>query len=34
MDHVQFDGSKENNQVTEAADEFLNTSIDESLQLL
>ena len=33
MDHVHFDDTKENNQVTEAADDSLNTSVNESLQL-
>ena len=33
MDHVHFDNTKENNQITEAADDSLNTSVNESLQL-
>ena len=33
MDHVHLDDAKENNQVIEAADDSLNTSINESLQL-
>ena len=33
MDHVHLDDTKENNQVTEAADDSLNTSVNESLQL-
>lgn len=33
MDHVHFDGTKNPSQVTEPADESLNTSINESLQL-
>ena len=33
MDHVHLDDAKENNQVTEAADDSLNTSVNESLQL-
>ena len=33
MDHVHFDDTKENNQVTEAADDSVNTSVNESLQL-
>ena len=33
MDHVHLDDAKENNQVTEATDDSLNTSINESLQL-
>ena len=33
MDHVQLDDTKENNQVTEATDDSLNTSVNESLQL-
>ena len=34
MDHVHLDDAKENNQVIEATDDSLNTSINESLQLL
>ena len=34
MDHVHFDDTKENNQVTEAADDSLNTPINKSLQLI
>ena len=30
---VHFDNTKENNQVTEAADDSLNTSVNESRQL-
>ena len=33
MDHLYFEDTKENNQVTEAADDSLNTSINESLWL-
>ena len=33
MDYVHFDGTKENNQVTETADDSVNTSAYESLQL-
>ena len=33
MDHVHLGDTKENNQVTEAADDSLNTSVNESLQL-
>ena len=33
MDHVHLDDTKENNQVTEAADDSLNTSVNEILQL-
>ena len=33
MDHVQLDDTKENNQVTEATDDSLNTSVNESFQL-
>ena len=33
MDHVHLDNTKENNQVAEAADDSLNTSVNESLQL-
>ena len=33
MDHVHFGDTKENNQVTEAADASVNTSVNESLQL-
>ena len=33
MDHVHFHDTEENNQVTEAGDGSLNTSIYESLQL-
>ena len=33
MDHVHFDDTEENNQITEAGDGSLNTSINESLQL-
>ena len=33
MDDVHLDDTKENNQVTEAADDSLNTSVNESLQL-
>ena len=33
MDHVHFNITKENNQVTEAADDSLNTSTNESVQL-
>ena len=33
MDHVSLYDTKENNQVTEAADDSLNTSVNESLQL-
>ena len=33
MDHVHLDDTKENNQVTEAADDSVNTSVNESLQL-
>ena len=33
MDHVYLDDAKENNQVIEATDDSLNTSINESLQL-
>ena len=33
MDHVHLDDAKENNQVTEAADDCLNTLVNESLQL-
>ena len=33
MDHVHLDDTKENNKVTEAADDSLNTSVNESLQL-
>ena len=33
MDHVHLDDTKENNQVTEAADDSLNISVNESLQL-
>ena len=33
MDHVHFDDTKENNQVTEAAVRSVNTSVNESLQL-
>ena len=33
MDHVHLDDTKGNNQVTEAADDSLNTSVNESLQL-
>ena len=33
MDHVHLDDTKENNQVTEATDDSLNTSVNESLQL-
>ena len=33
MDHVHLDDTKENNQVTEDADDSLNTSVNESLQL-
>ena len=33
MDHVHLYNAKENNQVTEATDDSLNTSINESLQL-
>ena len=33
MDHVHFDDTEENNQITEACDGSLNTSINESLQL-
>ena len=33
MDHVHLDDAKENNQVIEATDDSLNTSINESLQL-
>ena len=33
MDHIHLDDTKENNQVTEAADDSLNTSVNESLQL-
>ena len=33
MDHVHLDDTKENNQVTEAADGSLNTLVNESLQL-
>ena len=33
MDHVHLDNTKENNQVTEATDDSLNTSVNESLQL-
>ena len=32
MDHVHFNITKENNQVTEAADDSLNTSTNESVQ--
>ena len=32
MDHVHLDDTKENNQVTEAADDSLNTLVNESLQ--
>ena len=34
MDHVHLDDTKENNQVTEADDDTLNTSVNESLQIL
>ena len=30
--HVHFDNTKENNQVMEAADDSVNTSVNESLQ--
>ena len=34
MDHVHFDDTKENNQVNnQAADDPLNTSVNESLQV-
>ena len=33
MDHVHLDDAKENNQIIEATDDSLNTSINESLQL-
>ena len=33
MDNVYFNVTKENNQVTEAADDSLNTSLNESPQL-
>ena len=33
MDHVHLDDTKENNQVTEASDDSLNTSVNVSLQL-
>ena len=33
MDHVHFDDTKENNQATEAADDSVNTSVNESLQV-
>ena len=33
MDHVHFDDTKEKKQVTEAADVYVTTSINESLQL-
>ena len=33
MDHVHLDDTKENNQVTEAADDSLSISVNESLQL-
>ena len=33
MDHVHLDDAKENNQVTEATTDCLNTSVNESLQL-
>ena len=34
MDHVHLDDTKENNQVTEADDDTLNTSVNESRQIL
>ena len=34
MDHVHLDDTKENNQVTEADDDTLNTSVNELLQIL
>ena len=34
MDHVHLDDTKENNQVTEATDDCLNTSVNESFQLI
>ena len=33
MDHVHLDDTKENNQVTEADNDTVNTSVNESLQL-
>ena len=33
MDHVHLDDAKQNNQVIEATDDCLNTSVNESLQL-
>ena len=33
MDHVHLGDAKENNQVIEATDDSLNTSVNESLQL-
>ena len=33
MDHVHLDDTKENNQVTAAADDSLDTPVNESLQL-
>ena len=32
MDHLHFGDTKENNQVTEGADDCLNISVNESLQ--
>ena len=33
MDHVHFDDTKRNNQVTEAANDSVNASVNESLHL-
>ena len=33
MNHVHFDDTKANNQFTEAADDSVNTSVNEALQL-
>ena len=34
MDHVHRNDTKENDQATEAADDFLNTFVNESIQVL
>ena len=33
MNHAQLDDTKENNQITEATDDSLNISVNESFQL-
>ena len=34
MDHVHFDDTKENNQATEAADDSVNTSVNNHFRIL